>query len=521
LHTASSFDLASGNTLSNLKILFSESEPKLVYVVLLLSIFMISISIIGFRFSASYSISDELNSRLPQIDSIGNRTLVVWQDNSTGNNEVYLRESTEGKNISRTVNLSNNTGSSEFPQIDSIGNRTLVVWQDNSTGNNDVYLRESRDGGNKFSKYESIIRPNIQYREPTVTDSKLKVELVTTGIAFPTHMDFLGDNDILVLEKNEGKVKRVINGSILNHSVLDVAVANSVERGMLGIAVQKVHSEPTYVFLYFTEAKRDGDDISERKQPIGNKLYRYELAGDRLVNPKLLLDLPADPGPAHNGGKVLVGPDGNVYVTIGDLNPSNSKKLNSTSFTWAQNHQDGLKVDGRAGILRVTNDGEAINGGILGRDHPLNKYFAHGIRNSFGMDFDRLTGFLWDTENGPQYGDEINLVQPGFNSGWNRVQGFWEPNGPYPGNFTYEPKELFDFNGTSKYRSPELAWYQPSPGLSAIIFLKTDKLGKNYTDDVVVGDFHNGNIYRFELNSSRSGLLLDSHLKDKISKTPS
>jgi aldose sugar dehydrogenase len=307
----------------------------------------------------------------------------------------------------------------------------------------------------------------------------------------------------------------------LNHSVLDVAVANSVERGMLGIAVQKVHSGPTYVFLYFTEAKRDGDDISERKQPIGNKLYRYELAGDRLVNPKLLLDLPADPGPAHNGGKVLVGPDDNVYVTIGDLNPSNSKKLNSTSFTWAQNHRDGLKVDGRAGILRVTNDGEAVNGGILGRDHPLNKYFAHGIRNSFGMDFDRLTGFLWDTENGPQYGDEINLVQPGFNSGWNRVQGFWEPNGPYPGNFTYEPKELFDFNGTSKYRSPELAWYQPSPGLSAIIFLKTDKLGKNYTDDVVVGDFHNGNIYRFELNSSRSGLLLDSHLKDKISKTPS
>ena len=134
MHTASSLDLASGNTLSNLKILFSESEPKLVYVVLLLSIFIISISIVGFRFSASYSISDELNSRLPQIDSIGNRTLVVWQDNSTGNNEVYLRESTEGKNISRTVNLSNNTGSSEFPQIDSIGNRTLVVWQDNRYG---------------------------------------------------------------------------------------------------------------------------------------------------------------------------------------------------------------------------------------------------------------------------------------------------------------------------------------------------------------------------------------------------
>ena len=63
---------------------------------------------------------------------------------------------------------------------------------------------------------------------------------------------------------------------------------------------------------------------------------------------------------------------------------------------------------------------------IIGDEDPLNKYYAYGIRNSFGIDFDPVTGKLWDTENGPGYGDEINLVEPGFNSGWSKVQGIRE-----------------------------------------------------------------------------------------------
>ena len=56
----------------------------------------------------------------------------------------------------------------------------------------------------------------------------------------------------------------------------------------------------------------------------------------------------------------------------------------------------------------------------------ISKYYAYGIRNSFGLDFDPITGKLWDTENGPTFGDEINLVEPGFNSGWNKIQGIWK-----------------------------------------------------------------------------------------------
>ena len=424
--------------------------------------------------------------------------------------------STDGGNtFGNTTNLSNSTGNSEFPKIDSVGKKIIIVWQDNSTGNNEINLRESADGGNTFIDLKNRTLSNIQYSYPKVLDSHLKVERVTSGIKFPTHMAFLDQYDILVLEKNDGAVKRVTNGSILNDPLLDVPVANAVERGMLGIAIQKINNGPTFVYLYFTESVNDGDDVSERKLPLGNRLYRYELMQDKLTNPKLLLDLPTAPGPAHNGGKILMGPDGNVYLTIGDLNPSNSKKFNGT-VTQSTNQAEGINADGRAGILRVTKDGKPVNGGIIGSQNQTNKYFAYGIRNSFGMDFDPVTGNLWDTENGPQYGDEINLVAPGFNSGWNKVQGFWEPKGQAPGKITFWPKELFNYNGTSMYRSPELTWYQPPPGLTGIKFLDSDKLGKNYENDMFVGDFHNGNIYHFKLSHDRTRLQLDPPLQDKI-----
>jgi aldose sugar dehydrogenase len=141
-------------------------------------------------------------------------------------------------------------------------------------------------------------------------------------------MAFLGPNDILVLEKNEGTVKRIVNGVMLPEPLLDVNVANKRERGMLGIAVapKDAPNEPTYLFLPYTETKVEGSDICPKPDkcmpghdPLGNRLYRYELIDNKLVNPKLLLDLLAVPFPTHNGGKIIIGPDNNVYLTIGDV----------------------------------------------------------------------------------------------------------------------------------------------------------------------------------------------------------
>jgi aldose sugar dehydrogenase len=150
-------------------------------------------------------------------------------------------------------------------------------------------------------------------KEPYVSDPNLKAEVVAQGLDTPTTMAFLGPDDLLVLEKDKGTVMRIVNGIISDKPLLDVDVANSVERGLCGIAISKNDSK-TYVFLYFTEI--DGQDSDDRKgkPPEGNRLYRYELVDDKLVNPVLLLDLPASPGPRHNGGAIEIGPDQNIYI---------------------------------------------------------------------------------------------------------------------------------------------------------------------------------------------------------------
>src|SRR5919197_1123898 len=170
---------------------------------------------------------------------------------------------------------------------------------------------------------------------PTINDPNLKVEVVFKGLKKPTSMTFLGPNDILVLEKDIGTVQRIINGKMLAEPLLDVNVANENERGLLGIAVAKHTNGPTYVFLYYTEAKVEGEDDCPKvsycvlgHDPLGNRLYRYELVDNKLVNPKLLLDLPATPGPNHNAGAIMVGPDGKIYVPIGDVHGHNTKAKN-------------------------------------------------------------------------------------------------------------------------------------------------------------------------------------------------
>jgi aldose sugar dehydrogenase len=359
---------------------------------------------------------------------------------------------------------------------------------------------------------------NAANGEPLINDPNLKAEIVATELDFPTAMAFYGSDDTLVLEKNTGNVIRIQNGSEFNSPLLSLNVANQSERGLLGIAVtekqQGSASEPRYVFLYYTET-----DVKNASKVLGNRLYRYELIdyNAKIVNPKLILSLPYLPGHSHNGGVLKIGPDKkSLYLAVGDVN------VNSRNLTLTQNVKSGQAIDGRGGILRVTFDGEVVGGkGILGDNQSLNKYYAYGIRNSFGMDFDPVTGKLWDTENGPGFGDEINLVEPGFNSGWKKVQGIWtvteeELRGVL---ISKEPNNLIYFEGKGKYSTPEFIWNR-SVGVTALKFLDSDKLGKKYQNDLFVGDFHRGNLYHFDLNSMRTKLLLHDSLQDKIANSP-
>jgi aldose sugar dehydrogenase len=328
--------------------------------------------------------------------------------------------------------------------------------------------------------------------EPSIKDPSLKVETVATGLALPTTMAFIGPNDILVLEKSKGTVQRIVNGQMLAEPLLRVNVSSEVERGMLGIATSKDNQTGnTNVFLYYTEAQGG--------EPVASRLYRYELANEKLVNPVLLLDLPAVPGPRHNSGNILIGPDSNLYVSVGDLDGH---------VTLAQNVKGASGVDGSSAILKITQDGQPVGQGTLGESGITKKYYAYGLRNSFGMDFDPVSGKLWDTENGASYGDEINFIEPGFNSGWLQIQGM------APDDFEFE--DLINFQGKGNYSDPEFVWTD-TVGPTAIEFLGSDTFGNQYRNDIFVSDITQGNIYHFDLTSNRTNLILNGLLADKVS----
>ena len=350
---------------------------------------------------------------------------------------------------------------------------------------------------------------NGTLKGPVVSDPNLRIKIVAEGLQSPTAMAFLGPNDFLVAEQNLGTIKRIVNDTILPQPLLRVNVGNEPDWGLLGLAVQKNRTDNklTYVFVYYTETERAGADHGKA---LGNRLYRYQLSedGSKLINPTLLLDLPTAGGAVsyHNGGAILIGPDSNLYVPIGDVNIHRSE---------SQNYKDSA-ADGTGGILRITQDGKPVGKGILGNTYPLNLYYAYGIRNSYGIDFDPISGKLWDTENGPEFGDEINLVEPGFNSGWAVVQGttvMASHGSTQSVNVTF-PTSLVNFEGKGTYSGPELTW-NLTVGPTALKFLKSEALGKQYANDMFVGST-SGDIFHFNLNKNRDALSLRGLLADKV-----
>src|SRR5919202_2430470 len=330
-------------------------------------------------------------------------------------------------------------------------------------------------------------------------DPNLKVETLISGLDSPTSMAFIDNNDILVLEKG-GQVRLVSNGALQDKPVLQVSVDTASERGLLGIAIMNSTARETtstalnsnnnkFVFLYYTES--NGAELR-------NRVYRYDWNAQikTLINPTLILDLPALPGPNHDGGKLVIGPDHYLYAVIGDLN--HRGKL--------QNIIDGSDPDNTSVILRVKpNNGSATKNNPFIKDPnvDMHKYYAYGIRNSFGVAFDPITGDLWQTENGPNAYDEINVVKPGFNSGWNKIMG---PLSRNEGVNTVD--QLVKYPG-SHYTDPVFSWKNPIAA-TGIEFMKSLVLGDKYKNNIFVGDYNNGNLYYFEVNGTRTGIKLDS-----------
>jgi glucose/arabinose dehydrogenase len=265
----------------------------------------------------------------------------------------------------------------------------------------------------------------------------------------------------------------------------------SSERGLLGIAVDPDFADNRLVYLYYTESATGADTNSSSSTPLGNRIYRYRFNGTALVDPVLIVDLPATPGPNHDGGVLRFGPDGALYAVIGDLNRNGR----------LQNYPDGPAPDDTGVILRVDASGQGLpDNPFFDRANPadrMNRYFAYGVRNSFGLAFDPFTGFLWDSENGPNAFDEVNRVFPGFNSGWEQIMG---PDSRDPQGIA----DLWVAPG-SRYADPAFSWAVPVAP-TALVFVESPIMGCGLAGDLLVADNNCGQIYRFRLNGARDAL---------------
>jgi glucose/arabinose dehydrogenase len=287
--------------------------------------------------------------------------------------------------------------------------------------------------------------------------------------------------------------------------VLDLSVANDSERGLLGIALSPSFVSDQRIYLYYTAAGNDGGS------PISNSVKRYRWTGSQLIFDRKIIDLPATPGPNHDGGKIVFGPkDGYLYIGAGELNRNEQ----------TSNHRNSSDVNRIGAILRVSRNGRSIptnpfySAANIGTARaPLNDIFAYGIRNTFGLAFDPQTRFLWQSENGPSFYDEINRISPGFNSGWESIMGPTSRNGGDTG-------PLVSFSERSHYEDPKFSWATPVAP-TALHFLDTTRLGNQYKDDLFVGSVKGGKIFHFDLSPSRKVLSLTGPLSDVVADNSS
>lgn len=414
------------------------------------------------------------------------------------------------------------------------------------------------DSTNNAASATTLIQPAAP--SPIMLDDNLTVSTVITGLDQPTSMAFIGPNDFLVLEKATGRVRRIVNGA-LHSTPLDLAVNSASERGLLGIALHPLFQQNGLVYLYWTESSTGADTANIVQVPLlGNRVDRYIWNGSTLQFDRNLIKLRAfqqDAGQPsrgnHNGGVLRVGPDGKVYIIIGD-NGRRGFLQNLASGGPVPDDQFGGPEPDNAHltgvILRLNDDGSTPSDNpffsvptTLTGDAAANikKVFAYGIRNSFGMDFDPLSGALWTEENGDDAFDEINRVTPGFDGGWiqamgpiSRIDEFRAIEMTYgagnlqqlrwpPGNTATTPQQalarLFLLPG-AQYVDPEFSWkYALAP--SPIGFVRGRGLGPQFEGDLFVGASRttllNGFLFRFKLTTDRQHFsFTDPRLADRV-----
>jgi glucose/arabinose dehydrogenase len=415
-------------------------------------------------------------------------------------------------------------------------------------------------------------------------DPNLQVTpVLSTGLSQPIGIVFLGSaNDFLVLEKASGQVKRVIGGVVQPNPVLDLAVNSNSERGLLSLVLHPNFPATPYVYIRWTQSSTGADSGLVGDVPLlGNRVDRFiwDTATGTLTQDINLLMLrsrqtdniavPGHPGTNngneqgnHNGGVLKFGPDGKLYLFMGDQgrrgwlqNLPNGPFLSDPfqDDTFGGPMPDNAHFTGV--ILRLNDDGSTPTdnpffaaGASIGGEAGANiqRIYSYGHRNGFGMAFDPYSGSLWDTENGDDSYSELNRIVPGMNGGWIQIAGPLSRMSDFkqiettlfgsalqqvrypPTRLAYSAalarSRMFMLPG-AVYVDPDLSWrFEIGPAGTA--FVTGNALGPEYDGTLWIGSARSfqqvgnngGSLYRLRLTADRQHIDVsaDPRLADRV-----
>jgi len=251
---------------------------------------------------------------------------------------------------------------------------------------------------NELANTESTKTFTFTVSQPPTGD--LQLQSVLSGLNFPVELALAPDGRVFFNERLAGKI-RIINPQwqLVPTEFCQISVATNGEQGLLGLTLDPAFAQNHFVYVYYTAPGA-----------TKNRVVRYtESSGSCTNETPILDDLPGSAN--HNGEIIQFGPDGKLYVIIGDVeNTTSSQSLTSLAGK----------------ILRVNPaDGSApSDNSFFSNTNPnARKVFSLGHRNSYGFTFHSHTGHLWETENGSGDNDEINRAVAGANFGWPTVGG--------------------------------------------------------------------------------------------------
>ncbi len=355
--------------------------------------------------------------------------------------------------------------------------------------------------------------PNAAALGQSMADADLVVEAVAAGLDQPTQIAFLGPEDFLVTEKASGRIKRIKGGAV--STVLDLPVASEGYRGLLSLTLHPDFSQNGFVYVFYSQADADGGAWRE------NRVSRFTWQGASFspASERRIAVFAADSSQNNGvicaGGVVRFGPDRKLYGSTGDM-----KRGDFDNGRLEQNTSDAVTA-GVGGIYRLNDDGSIPSDNPFAA-HPnpdVQRLIAYGVRDCFGLAFDSR-GVLWMSENGPEVYDEINLVKPGFNSGWLKLMGPDKRNAAYPRNQfqTFDQRDLVKIPG-SYYEDPRFSFLEPI-GITAVLWLDSPLYPARLRGRLLVGDTNFGQLYSLTVNAPRNGFVLTASLADEVADTP-